>query len=398
MTKLIVYEMKKIFAYRYLLLILFFLLVLAFFSDFKFYYSDSMDYVKTERDLYKQYGGILTEKKYNAIRGIANMEDTMDASGKVKREYMVADMAMRQISYMASLKKTNDSILERAKDNVAVFEVKNLPDFKHLNEKILKMYKNVSQPHLIPSGNWKDLFTFNKFLAFPLLFILLIVSNIFSKEHENNLYTIIKSSELGLGKTFLAKLIVSGICAIGTMLLFILINIMVKCHTSCLYGWNAPVRSIEELEYSWLSLSILQTVILFSGCMCFAALIFGIAAALISSFFHNNLFSMSVALAYSIFAYLWLYAYKYLPFMLNVPMDSGFIESLLQNLRIFVPTLLLEPFYYFDSYDYIMIFSYPISKVVVNIMVTIFLMALLIWISYRMYTFSSVKRRWRDVI
>lgn len=403
MNRLVACELKKIFANRYIIPALLLFLVLAFFQDFM-QYNTVRPYTEAQREFYQKYGGVLTEEKYYTILSFANMEDTTDENGWMKQDYLQATIALDQISYMISFAKTNNSILERAQDNIEYFTEKGYPEYVRVNEQILALYQNTRQPQLVPSESWKDFFTSYfgcRFLAYPILLIVLLVSNIFSKEHESNLYLVVKSSKLGLTKSYWAKLIATTICSVGVMLFFILSNLIVKSFTSCLYGWDAPVRSIVGFEYSWLNLTILQTVILFSGCMCLGAIFFGLLILVISSFIRKDLFSIAAAFAFSIISYIWAYAFQYYPFIytmtLDISSESNFINNLINSLRSFIPVFLLEPFYYFENYHYVLVGSTPVPTVMFNICVNVILISVLIYVSYRAYTnmrYKKVPARW----
>lgn len=398
MIRLVGWELKKLLAGRHVLPVLLLFIGFAFFQDFMLYGSIK-EHVDASRVYYGLYGGVLTEEKYDAIRGFAAISEITDERGWLRQDYLFGTTAMGQVEYMLILGKTNETILKRARENATFFAGRGYAGLARLNGQILSLYRDLPQPWVVPSSVWRDFFTGHfgcRFLAFPLVMIVLLVSGIFPKERESGLHPIIKASQTGLRATFWAKYAAAAVCSVGVMLVFFIVNIAVKSFTNCLYGWGAPIRSVAGFEYSWLNLSILQTVVLFGSCMCLGAMLFGLLTAAVSSFMHSGFLSMAAAFACSILAYLWAYAFQYYSFIytyaLDISQESGFMVDLIDRARVFVATFLLEPFYYFETYRHVMVFSIPVPVIAANVCVGIVFTSCLIAVSYKVYAASSAKK------
>ena len=394
MVKLIGFELKKMFSHRYLIPVWLLLFGLSFITNF-IMYGYNEQYVKSEREFYSKYGGVLTEQKHMAIAKMAdNWEPFNNNEGEFRKEWIIADDAMHDISYMISYRDLRERIINQAQENAELYGEKGYVYLDRLNRQILKKYKSYTQPMLISSSDFRWFLGDNMYVAFAMLMIMILTANIFTREWESKMNSVLCSSYAGKSKVFLSKIGASAAGSFGVMLAFIFVKHLVGMYTLCLYGWRAPIGSIERFAYTTLDMDIWQADSLFILLTCTAAMLFGILFSALSSFCKRSFVSTVISFLILTAGYLGFFVLRYFNNMLyHIDFESERIKRFLDMLRSFVFTLLLEPQEYFYNYYTVSIFGYPVPTVISSLVIGGMSVGLVTVIAYALYIGGIIRKK-----
>lgn len=398
MIRLIGFEIRKIWSYKYLVPVIIVLIGLAVFPILRIY-SYNKAFVDKEREFYAEYGGILTEQSHSEISDMLNTKDinSYDDNGNVLGidvSFIVADYAMRDISYMISYKNTQENIVRQAEENAHFYETRGYTYLSRLNEKIAEKYSTYSQPWLIASNDWKTTLTGFYYTVPAMILILLLTANVFTRESENKMDCVIRASFFGTRTVFVSKLAAAAISSFAVMIVFAAVNFIAYYFTGCLYDAAAPLKSISDFCYSSLNIKLWQALLLFVFLTCLAALLFGVLFALISSFCKKNFLSLVISLVLlciTFFDYYFINAYGQMLF--HIDTDSSEVTEFLNTVRGYAFPLMLDISKYFDNYYTISVFSHPVPTIVSSIFIGIFIVGLITLIAFVKYTGAFYKKR-----
>lgn len=399
MLKLIGFEMKKMWSHKYLIPVVVVLIALVLFPVLRMY-SHNKEFVDKEREFYAKYGGVLTEQSHMEITDMVNADDinTYDENGNllgVDVGFIVADYAMRDISYMISYKNTQESIVSKAQENAQFYKERGYNYLSKLNEQIADKYSSYSQPWLISSGDWEMCLTNFYYTVLGIILVMLLTSNVFTRESESKMDSVIRSSYSGTKAVFVSKIVAVAISSFEVMLFFAIVNFIAQYATTCLYGMDAPFKSISSFGYSSLDMKIWQVLLLFVLLTCVAAMLFGVLFALISSFCKRSFLSMVISLAVlsvTFLAYYFMNAYGQILF--HIDMGSAEITEFLNTVRGYAFPMLLDISKYFDNYYTISVFSYPVPTVISSLTIGVIAIGLIMAIAFAKYTGAFHKVRW----
>lgn len=398
MLKLVSFEIKKIWSHKYLIPVLIVCLVLLLFPILKMY-SNNKTFIDSEREFYARYAGPLTEKNHMEIAKIVDSDDiyTYDGDGNIAAvdvTFIVADYALDDIAYMINYKNIQENIVQKANENAVFYDGRGYRYLERLNKQIAKKYSSYSQPWLISSNDWEFALKDFNYTIPAVLLIMILTAGIFTREKESKMDGIIRSSRSGTKKVFAGKIIAAGISSFGVMVAFSIVKYAAYACTTCLRGWNAPLKSIPEFAYSSLNIKIWQAVLLFAFLASVAGMMFGVLFALISSFCKKSLWSLVLSLIVLIASYLdYYFICGYGDLLFNIDINSAEVSSFLIRLRGYSFPMLLDVCRYFDNYYTISVFSYPVPSVISSLALGFVIIALITAAAFVHYTGVPRKKR-----
>lgn len=398
MLKLIGFEIKKMWSHKYLIPVVIVLIALVLFPILRIY-SYNKVFVDKEREFYAKYGGILTEQSHREITDMVNSDDinTYDENGNllgVDVGFIVADYAMSDISYMISYRNTQESIVSKAQENAQFYEERGYTYLSRLNEQIADKYSSYSQPWLVSSRDWDSSLTNFYYTVLAIILVMLLTANIFTREKESKMDSVIRASYSGTKTVFASKIAATAISSFGVMLFFAIVNFIAQYATTCLYGMDAPFKSISSFGYSSFDMKIWQVLLLFVLLTCVASMLFGVLFALISSFCKRSFLSVVISLAVLMVTFLdYYFMNTYGQILFHIDMDSAEIAEFLNKARGYAFTLLLDISEYFDNYYTISVFSYPVPTVISSLAIGVIVIGLIMAVAFAKYTGVFPKKR-----
>ena len=317
--------------------------------------------------LYKNKKTILSSKYTMSITN--NMNKFLDAgyfrkTGKYRSNAI--DFLVEKPNEIISTEKLKLKILELKNHHMEnTFEYKNLV-------KQNQMMQNAGDPQFIYQHFWEVYDTYETFAVFIYaLFIIIIISNLFSQEQYSNMYMMLLSSSIGKKSIIKSKLVSSGIVgALGIIFINFFMGGIFLCFGS-FYGFEEKLCSLSvDYAYSPYDITILYYCIIKIFYQCLAIWI----VISITAFLSFKLSRTSIVIVIGLIL-------TYLGYIINI-VDTG-SETVFTYFSITYGLLPKKIFYKYYGFNF---FGKPITYAALYMIFGYFVIFILNLMIYLFYT------------
>lgn len=357
--KLFVFEMKKIFRRRFLLVMIILLLCLNIFNiwqNYSVYFNNRNSELNiARRDMYEYIEGPFTAEKiqwltaYNSkmtaiVNGIDTAENSEYFTGYAYGDMNISNEWIEETtriynynSQIQQMKADNNTYRQNAVTHGNIY-------LQRVADKIDSSYSERSIDGLYNYNSFEAYFSYS-FSSFLIIIILLLAfSPLFAGEHETGMHLCFMASENGRNKTSLAKISAMSVYIFILCLLFAVIDLITFYFCAGLSGFSAPIYAVESFAYTPFTCSIASFIgllffIKFSG-----FLLLGLIYSLLSSVFNKS---------YTVFVFGLIISFG-LMFM------SAYSKGILDTVNTVNPINLITGYKMFSSFDITNIFDFPI--------------------------------------
>lgn len=161
-----------------------------------------------------------------------------------------------EMNYMYSYAETMNAAIEKAKQNIAFFETKHNQYAMRQNQQIVTLYQGRSIDSYYKTQGAYHLISYDFSSVFVLLLCILCISPIFTREHETQMFALLKVTKSGGTKLGLSKILAALISAAGIALLFYLLDFLCFVFLFDIDCLSNPIYSISDFQNTPFSCSI----------------------------------------------------------------------------------------------------------------------------------------------
>lgn len=399
MLRLIWYEIKKLLGKKWLWILLAAVILLQNQTVLvtAVRYPENLQYQQDVLRNYPEFGGVLTEQKYNRILteyAAAETEYQENVSKALASPGRFMQTRAEDYTFLLSLKGQAEYILKAAEESRMVVEQ------ARLNEALFSESGNAykaSQNRLIantyPTGLTLDLLPGNSNLLrsgvdMNLLIILLVffLYPVFSGEHENRMYPILFSTVRGRRRVVFSKAAASVCIAAGLYLLSVLSRCAFEAPFGGFHCFGAPLQSLQAFAHCPFPLTIGGYFLVQCALQCFGFLVFALLCALLSSLFRQNYFSLALSLLLGLGIYGVYSSLMNSAFTFHISYPEEQFRSFFSFVRRWLFFGLFDPKVYFTGFLDARIGSLSVFAVLTAVVSSLFLAAGLLALTYLVYT------------
>lgn len=189
-----------------------------------------------------------------------NQEGTY--TGYIFGDYSLFGEFYDEMNYMYNYAESMNSTIEKAKENIAFFTEKNNEYSARQNQQIVNLYENRCIDAYYKTQGAYSLICYDFSSVFVLLLCVLCISPIFTREHETQMYSLLKTTKMGNTKLGIAKISATLISAFTVALAFYLVDFFsffVFFDIDCM---SNPIYSISNFKNTPFSCSIGQYLLI----------------------------------------------------------------------------------------------------------------------------------------
>lgn len=383
-------ELRKLFSSKSVLISLFILMaILCVFSYNAYRSSDPLIKKYSEYISYLQGSGYSPDElcdylkvKKSALESEVNLspEQATKTKGEytdtLMGDYIIVARAYKQADYIYSqfpsdrIALINNSIYNIKTENEKVISDNELI---RTNENVIELYNRLIKPHFTANGDMESTYLFfdNSFWDYlMIIFVVLISVRMFTIDITNGSYQIIFSSVKGRN-----RLCIKQICAVIISIIAI-ITVSSLIQIFCSYAFfgikslTVPIQMYQEYEYCPYLISLggffaikgFAKIIFYSSVAGVTILLTVICRKVIASISVPSIIGISAQI---IMTYYYLY---------SVDPNANQLQKEYERynlLRCILPNGLLNIREYYKTYDCIFLFNTTISRLTVNIIITI---------------------------
>lgn len=360
-------------------------------------YSENLRYQRNVLQNYSEFGGALTEEKYNRIQSelsAAEKEYNEDLNKALASPGKFMQTRAEDYTFLIGLKSQAEYILKADKDARAVVEQANLNDSLFSESgNAYKANQNKLIASTFPTGLNLDLLpgegTLLRFgVDMNLLIILLVffLYPIFSGEHENRLYPILFSTVRGRRRVVFSKALAAVCVAAGVYLLSALSRCAFEAPFGGFHCFGAPVQSLQYFARCPFPLTIGGCFLLQCALQCFGFLVFALLCTFLSSLFRQSYFSLALSLLLGLSVY-GVYSFLMNPsasLQIHYPEDQ--FRSFFSFVRRWLFFGLFKPEVYFTGFLDTRIGPFSVFAVLTAAAASLLFAVLFIALTYLIYT------------
>lgn len=215
------------------------------------------------------------------------------------------------------------------------------------NLRIIELYSQPRGEITSEKRTWDQFLFDSPGMLFVFLMVLLSSAGTFTKENEQQTWSLLHTAKNGKGKTLAAKYLAAAISAAGLTVLFQLVTLGSIYFCSGLLGTAQPLTIIEELKLCPFPMTVWQYALLALGCQIFAAVVLSLLLSTVSALSKSSVISYAVGAILLGGSVLLLY----------YPPRSEWLAG---------PLALAQPLRYFESFYTANIFGFPVLWVIVQ--------------------------------
>ncbi len=396
MSRLFIYELKKVFSNRllYILLAVFLIagrayVIIPMITDPQNAMNRNYDY----EEFIRTYGGKLTQDNYDFITKEFQsaeeyyIENEGSDNGEVGKftatrimDYYLLQRLINDIDYIISYTDFNEHILKQAQSNIELYKIRSDKCMVNENELILDMYSEKPVIKLVNTNGWYYL-SYNSQVFFILILLVIFIAPIFSSEHENKMFPLIYSTIRGRGKIFLAKLLTAITFATFISVIFSIFNCCLFVFKDGISGFSEYIQNYNYYTLCPFNITLIKYIIIHTVLIAFGAICFSLIICLISAICKNDILSISISAIVVMGMYALLFI-SYLPTVTGIDLsyftNSTFYAEFLSINEKYLFTGLLEPHQYFTGFKTVKFFDLPVLTIYFNIVFSLIKCILLI--------------------
>ena len=366
MRVLIYYEVKKLFGNRMVLI----MLVLFSFLNFMRIYSNYQNTIQKEKryfnayfEIYNQVSGewntdkiqyvIAEYEKANAIVQAGDFATEPNQPG-THTGYIFGDLGLfeqikNEMESLYKYEQSMDELIQRASDNATFYKEKGNIYQQKVNEKIVTAYSNRKVNAFYDTMGIREYLKYDFSVLFITILTVLMLSPIFAREHEIEMYGLLKLTSQFRSLT-ICKVLAGGIavCMIGSF--FFLQDFLSFSVLYHIKGLSQPIYSLPDYYYSPLNISIGGYLFLNAALKILCFLTIGGICMAISAAVKNEVIPFCVSFVIALGLFL---------------ADAFFHQSTASTLN---PITLSKSSRLFASFDVVKVIGTPVYRFVIPIL------------------------------
>lgn len=390
--KLFIFELKKLFRRRFLLIMLALLLCLNVFNIWQnyslYFHNRNAEMNIARREMYEHIEGRLTSEKVQWIKdynekmtAIVNGGAAYDnyefftgyAFGDMNISNEWLDEVTRIYNYNSEIQRLKTETAEYKKFAAAHGSVY----FQNVSDKIEKTYGERKIDSVYNYSAFEPYFSYS-FSSFLIIIIMLLAfSPLFAGEYETGMQLCFMSSVNGRKATGFAKIGAMTVFTFIVCVLFSLADFITFCLCAGLDGFSAPIFAIAGFAYTPLTCSIASFIVLLFFVKLLGFLTLGLIYSFFSSVFHKS---------YSVFVFGLLATF-------GLMLVSAYSKGILDTINTVNPINLIIGYKMFSSFDVniMNIFDLPFWKWSITIVFCL-VFALLIFLTVIILNNKNARR------
>lgn len=312
--RILKYELIKIFRKKSIIIAL---IIFSVINIYKINYSFKNDHIiNNEHKVGKEYSqgywrahdeiaGTITYDKINFIKN--RYKNAMDivSSGNYSKEpnqpntytgYIFGDMNMFKelydgLDYYYNYEKRLNNVIAKAEENIDFYrERANLFEVKN-NKKILSVYGKRSLSEFYDTTAYEEFFKYDFSSLLIILLLTFGLASVFSGERESSMNTILLTSKYGKNFTIATKILAAMMYVAIISIYFFILDFLCFSVIFKLLGYNLPIYSMRDFEYTPLNMEIWKFIIYSDTIKLFGFMVIGLLILLFSSIFSESLVS-----------------------------------------------------------------------------------------------------------
>ena len=300
-------------------------------------------------------------------------------------------------------------MLEQAKNNMGKYQGMKGQEYSYrYNEMIYRQAAYRSELVWMETTGWRNLTQYlgvmqpvNLFDLTALLLCMVALCTLFAKDYELGIAPVLHTAAKGRGTLFFSK-ITAGVLFCITSLIVLRLSCLITLSITCDLSYiTAPIQSLSNFQNCPYNISILGFLVLqFLIVILFLIFVFfvGCLFAILVKKSYVTLEIQFVVVAGLIALSLRPDAARYFNVLTNRAPDE--IQNVTNHsqvgqqdlLKIFDPGMVMRMNEYFDHYDYVNVFGFPISRLALMLTVLGFLTIALLLVSWYVYTHQKLER------
>lgn len=213
--------------------------------------------------------------------------DSSTYSGYQYGDHFIFDEVYDELDYAYHYPDLLQKVKTKAEENLTLYP-SNSYEAK-MSQKILDVYKDRKILNYYDTMGFEAYFSYDFSTLLVLLFLLLALTPIFAEESEIKMDLLILSTPNGRKPITRAKLAASAAIALGSALLFLLLDLAMFFAFFSLEGGGNPLYSLQSFAYTAFNGSIIQFALLSICLKLIGSIFFGLIYLLLSSLFKTVL-------------------------------------------------------------------------------------------------------------
>ena len=252
-------------------------------------------------ELHQRLDGKLTAEKvsyisqeYNRYSSMINDSYSTEYDDTMHTGYVFGDYSLltvqfyNPIKYLVTYEEQNNSLINKAKQNISFYKEQNNIFEVEKNSFILKHYKGRAPLMFYETGGWKTLFLYDKSDLFILVLLIIGIMPSFFQERRNGMETIQRTACLGIRIYVPSKILTHVLVSIGLEVVFSAFNFLIINKQYGLKGSSMMLYSISEYQYTPFDMSVLDFYFFIVLWKCIGFAIIAIVMTLIAEIVKNT--------------------------------------------------------------------------------------------------------------
>lgn len=313
MRRIIIFELKKLFRNRLILVMLALLSILNVYHI----YSDYAENVETEKSYYDAYFNVYkdvsgswdTETIEYVVAEYEKAKAIVDA-GKFSTEpnqpgtytgYIFGDYGLfkkikTEMETLYHYGGTMTELSQKAADNVAFYQQKGNNYLAKVNQKIEKAYQNRNVSAFYDTFGLTEYFKYDFSTLLILILLIPMLSPLFAKEHEIEMYGLLKITP-NFRKMSVCKMLAGAIAICFVSVIFLLEDLLTFTYLYHISGFSQPIYTLSAFFYSTLTVSISSYILLNAALKLLGFLVLGGVCMFVSSLVKNEILPFCASFA-----------------------------------------------------------------------------------------------------
>lgn len=305
MRRIIIFELKKLFRNRLMLVMLAMLSILNVYHI----YSDYVKNVGAEKRYYTAYFDIYEDvsgswksetieyvtseyEKAKAIVDAGNFSTEPDQpgtyTGYIFGDYGLFATIMKEMEALYHYDEAMADITQKAAENAAFYQQKENAYLAKLNQKIDNTYQNRSVSAFYDTFGLTQYFKYDFSTLLIMILLIPLLSPLFAKEHEIEMYGLLKLTP-NFRKLSVCKLSAGAIAVCLVSLLFLLEDFLTFAYLYHISGLSQPIYTLSEFFYSPLTINIGTYILMNAALKLLGFLVLGGICMTVSSVVKNEI-------------------------------------------------------------------------------------------------------------
>ena len=314
--RIVKFELKKLFGNRTIIVMLMLLSLINIYkidSEYRKYAIQNESFYNAHFEIYADVSGAWDNAKIEYVIDEYQKAKAIVDTGNYSTEpnqpdthtgYIFGDCGLFEeikdgMEYMYRYSDTMTELTRKAADNAAFYRQKENAYLAAENEKIEKTYQNRSISAFYDTWGLTEYFKYDFSTLLILILLVPMLSPIFSKEREIEMYGLLKITHNGR-KLSLYKLLagMAAVCIIS--LFFLLQDFLTFTYIYKISGLSQPIYALSQFCYSPLTMSVGGYILLNAALKTLGFMIIGGICMAFSAVFSNEILPFCLSLAVTV--------------------------------------------------------------------------------------------------